>query len=504
MRRDGRGGVSLRHSIAEMQAADSKLAGEVQSLLDQGYARRALEVADRWCAKSRQQVGAWLARASAHARLGRIDAADRDLEVAARLAPMDDRVVFLQGLSDQQLARLDASIARLRPLTQRFGPYATEAWMGLVDSLWIAGRSAELAEEVARAGPWKSDPRHALHAARSISHSDPARAVAELAVVAQSQVAPSVKRLAGFDAVRLLDRLGKYREAFDLAQKTHALTGLPFDLDAFLQPVLDERTRSVKKKPLAPAVPAVDGLAMFVAVPRSGTTLLEQMLDAHPQISGIGEYDGLRFVGEAAQSLGYGGHSIDHLPMQDALRLQSEYMADARRRQRAGSRWMVDKNLRAWRLLPELAAVLPGTRCLHVVRDPRDTAISILLSYFQPHSDGWTASLDSIRRVLEAVDSVLPSAFDSYALAYETVVYERLVEDPAGEANRCLKMMGLELAEAVLRPEANRRSVFTLSHAQVQAPINASAIGRWQNYAWAFGSDWDSLAARHDARRAAQ
>jgi len=494
----------LLHSLTPMQSADSKFAAEVQALLDQGYAQRALEVAERWCGKSRHQVGAWLARASANSRLGRLDAADRNLEVAARLAPKDDRVVFLSGLSDQQLARFDASITRLRPLTQRFGPYATEAWMGLVDSLWIAGRHAELAEEVARTGPWKSDPRHALYAARSIFGTDPARAVSELAKVAQSPVAPIVKRIAGFDAVRLLDRLGRYREAFDLAQKTHAETGLPFDLDAFLQPVLDEGQRAAARSSHMQSVPAVDGLAMFIAVPRSGTTLLEQMLDAHPHISGIGEYNGLRFIGEALQSLGCGGRSTHHLESQDALRLQGEYLTDARRRQRAGSKWMVDKNLCAWRFIPELAAVLPGTRCLHVVRDPRDTAISILLSYFQPHTDGWTASLHSIRRVLESVDSVLPDALASHGLEHVTIAYERLVEDPSGEANRCLKMLGLDLAEAVLRPEANPRGVFTLSHAQVRAPINTSAVGRWQNYAWAFGADWDSLAARHDARRTAK
>ncbi|NBX37582.1 MAG: sulfotransferase [Planctomycetes bacterium] len=489
-----------------MQTADAKFAAEVQSLLDQGFARRALEVADRWSTKSRQQVGPWLARSSANTRLGRIDAADRDLEVAERLAPNDDRVIFLRGLTDQQLARLDASIKRLRPLTGKPGPYSTEAWMGLVDSLWIAGRRAELADEVARAGPWTQDPRHALHTARSVSHTDPARAVTELTAVMQSGVAPFVRRLAGFDAVRLLDRGGKHREAFDLAQRTHAMTGSPFDLDAFLQPVLDLRMRTpgaAAGSPRArPEVPVVDGLAMFVSVPRSGTTLLEQMLDAHPQVSGIGEYDGLRFIGEATQSLGFSGRSIEQLSAKDAIQLQREYLSDALRRRRANAPWMVDKNLRAWRLIPELAAVLPGTRCFHVVRDPRDTAISILLSYFHPHSDGWTASLDSIRRVLEAVESALPDALASHGLRHETIVYERLVDDPAGEASRCLRLLGLELAEGVLRPESNPRSVFTLSHAQVQAPINTSSIGRWKNYEWAFGSEWDALAARHEARRA--
>jgi hypothetical protein len=51
--------------------------------------------------------------------------------------------------------------------------------------------------------------------------------------------------------------------------------------------------------------------------------------------------------------------------------------------------------------------------------------------------------------------------------------------------------MGLPMEDSVLAPEANARTVLTLSHEQVRKPINRSSIGRWKNYEWAFGKEWD-------------
>jgi len=200
-------------------------------------------------------------------------------------------------------------------------------------------------------------------------------------------------------------------------------------------------------------------------------------------------------------SVGRDGKGLARLTRAEANDLQREFLADARRRKRPGATWMFDKNLRGWRHLPAIAAVLPGTRCITVLRDPRDTAISILLSYFHPINDGWTASLESIRQLMEARDAILPNALAALGLPHEVIYYEDLVDAPAENAARCLRMMGLELTDEVLRPEENTRVAFTLSHAQVQAPINRSSIGRWRNYQWAFGPEWDALVARHESRR---
>jgi hypothetical protein len=56
---------------------------------------------------------------------------------------------------------------------------------------------------------------------------------------------------------------------------------------------------------------------------------------------------------------------------------------------------------------------------------------------------------------------------------------------------RCLQRMGLPMEDSVLAPEANARTVLTLSHEQVRKPINRSSIGRWKNYEWAFDKEWD-------------
>ena len=487
-----------------MSTVDAQFGPEVERLLAVGRAPEALQAADRWTAAAAGSIGAWLARASANMHLGRIDAADRDLETAAKLAPGDERVRFLHGLVDQQLGRTDACLERLRGLAQPGGVHALEAWVAAGEMLWIASRLDELRAWVERPGQWTGDPRHAMLAARVRAAADPEGAAAALEAIAGSGAPPVVRRVAGFDAVRLLDRAGRYREAFALAGRVHAATGRPFNIDAFLAPVRAQQALLARGRWFTPQADPVDGLAMFVALPRSGTTLLEQMLDAHPEISGIGEYDGMRFLGEDLSAMGRTGPALAQLTRPDAGRLQRTFLDDAQRRRRPGARWMLDKNLRAWRMLPALAAVLPGTRCLHMVRDPRDMAISIHLSYFTPDREGWTSSLETVRRVVEAQESILPGALAALGLPHETIVYEDLVADPAGHAGRCLRLLGLGPSERVLRPEANARTTLTLSHAQVRAPINASSIGRWRHYDWAFGPAWDALAARHDARRQAR
>jgi hypothetical protein len=94
--------------------------------------------------------------------------------------------------------------------------------------------------------------------------------------------------------------------------------------------------------------------------------------------------------------------------------------------------------------------------------------------------------------------ALLPAALSAGGFAHESIVYERLVADPAGHAARCLRLLGLPDDGAVLAPHENRRAVFTLSHEQVRRPINAGSIGRWRNYAFAFDGSWDALAAAHE------
>ena len=463
---------------------------------------RALDLADRVLARSRSDLAGWLGRACANLGLGRWAEADIDSRAAERLAPQDPNVLLVRGVAHYRLGRMEESARILRGLVERSAPNRLEAAVALAETLHRAGQDEPLEALLATPGPWNDDPRITYYRARFLARRDRDETIRQLQATARSGTQHATRRVAGFEAVRLLDKAGRYREAWEFATEIHVATTPPYDTVSILESVKEQaRALSVGRRWFRPKVPPVQGLATVVALPRSGTTLLEQMLDAHPAISGIGEYEGVKSVGDGLLGTGLWPWDLEQLSEADAMALQRAYIAGATANRRAGATWSFDKTLHAWRWLPAIAAVLPGMVCFHVARDPRDMAVSLFLSNFHQHANGWTRDLESIRRVIEAERSILPRALETLGLPHEAIVYEDLVADPQGHAKRCLDRLGLPMADAVLHPEANRRSVLTLSHEQVRNPINAGSIGRWQNYAWAFDASWDTLAAAHESRR---
>jgi len=477
-------------------------AQEIERLIGVGDAPAAWRVADELVRKSRHSLAGWLGRARAAAMLGRIAEADADAEQALKLAPQDPQARLVASMLDQRLGRTDRAAERLRRLSAERTPYANEAAVMLAEVLWFAHRRDELRELLAKGGDWMRDPRAALMTARMKSKEEPAAAIDELVAILGRERNPLLRRAAGFEAVGLLDKSARYREAYDLALRVHADTTPPFDLEGHLMPVRMHREMLEKRiAPPAPRVDPVQGVALVVGLPRSGTTLLEQMLDRHPAISGIGEYDGIETIFGDLLATGRWPRGAAAIPRDDLVRIQRRYLDGAQRLRREGASWSFDKTLRAWRMLPAVGAILPGAVCLHVARDPRDMAISILLSHFHPYNDGWTASLASIRRAIEAERAILPAMLAHVGLPHESLVYEDLVADPAGHVERCLSRMGLSMDARCLSPEENARAVFTLSHEQVRRPINSSSIGRWRNYEFAFDEAWKPLVEAHDKRR---
>ncbi len=472
----------------------------IERLLREGRALDALMVAESLAAKNPRMLQAWLGIARARMDLGWIAEADEALERLDAFAAADPQVALLRGIVHQRLGRIDQAADRLRAVATGRSLQAIEASVALGELYWFAHQHDALKSWLASAGPaWAHDPRAALLRARLLGRSDPAAAVDALRALCNPVNAPVVRRAAGFEAVGLLDRQGRYREAYDLALAMHADTTAPFDLDGLLLETGRVAQAVARGDRFPPSrVEPVEGICLVAGLPRSGTTLLEQMLDRHPLISGIGEYDGVDRLGFDLQSTGQWPRGLGMLRAEAVRPIRDRYVHGARRLARPGAPWCFDKTLRGWRWMPALACALPGARFIHLQRDPRDMAISILLSYFHPINDGWTASLESIRRVVEVERALLPAALEAGGFAHESIVYERLVADPAGHAARCLRLLGLEADAAVLAPQENRRAVFTLSHEQVRRPINTSSIGRWKNYAFAFDGSWEALSAAHE------
>jgi tetratricopeptide (TPR) repeat protein len=478
-------------------------AREVQQLLAQQDFTQALAAAERWVQRQPGVFTAWMSLARAALGLGLLGRADEAITRAFAMAPKDAQASFFRAVIDHRIGRSDAAIERLTPLARGSGPMAIDAALALAEALHRTARHDALQALVDAGGAWMQDERAILYAARTLGRNDPAAATALLERFARGTGPAWLRRFAGFDAVRMLDAAGRFREAFDLATHLHATTGAPFDVAGLAREV--ERQRTLLAKGAAwcpPRAPRLSNHALVISLPRSGTTLLEQMLDRHPQVTGIGEYDGVLNLGDDLVSTGLWPDGLASLDPMQATAFQQRYVQGARTLLRPGTTHAFDKMLVTWQWLPAVACVLPGAVGLHMARDPRDTAVSLYLSNFHPISMGWTASLEGIRRVIAAERSLLPQALETLGIPHETVVYENLVADPAATVERCLRRMGLPMHPAVLEPERNTRTVHTLSHDQVRKPIHAGSIGRWRNYAWAFDDAWKPLVDLHDRRRA--
>jgi hypothetical protein len=219
-------------------------------------------------------------------------------------------------------------------------------------------------------------------------------------------------------------------------------------------------------------------------MPRSGTSLVEQILASHPRVHGAGEINDLwRIVGGLGRALPPGAkqpEDIGKAPPEVWSQLGERYVR-ALRRYSADADRITDKLPFNYTLAGIVRLMLPNARIIHCIRDPRDTAISCYLTSFQSDR-GFTFDLAEIGEtyrlywdLMEHWRRVLPGGFHE-------VHYESLVEDPEGQSRALVGYLGLDWSEDCLRFFENPRAVTTASMTQVRRPVYKSSVGRWRRY----------------------
>jgi tetratricopeptide (TPR) repeat protein len=216
---------------------------------------------------------------------------------------------------------------------------------------------------------------------------------------------------------------------------------------------------------------------LIIGMPRSGTSLTEQILASHPHVFGAGE---LRFwqtafsAYEAAAFQDRGGAQLIPAMARGYLDRLTALSADAQR--------VVDKMPQNFMNVGLICAAFPNARIIHVRRHPIDTCLSIYFQYFS-HLHPYANDLDNLahfyREYLRLTDhwrTTLPST------ALLEVPYEGLVEDQEGWSRRMLDFIDLPWDPKCLDFHQTDRTVITMSKWQVRQKIHASSSGRWRNY----------------------
>jgi len=280
---------------------------------------------------------------------------------------------------------------------------------------------------------------------------------------------------------RVHDGRGEYDDAFRAYARANALSLVRYDHAAHVERV-DQLIAAFTRQAIAKMARATvrsDRPLFIVGMPRSGTSLVEQILASHPQVFGGGE---LREVNQMVRALpaslypeGIGGierEQVDHLAGVYLDRL-AKLSPDA---------WRVtDKMPHNFLHLGLIALLFPAARVVHCQRDARDTCLSI---YFQSFGPGhqYATDLRSLGLYYREYERLMAHWRGVVGLPIMQVRYEELVADPERTSRELIAFAGLDWDDRCLQFHQAERAVVTASYDQVRRPIYTGSVGRWRSY----------------------
>lgn len=287
---------------------------------------------------------------------------------------------------------------------------------------------------------------------------------------------------------RMLEDLERYEEAFAEYSRGNQIgrTMAPFDPAPFVNRMrLFKRFFTRERLPSLPRAQTTSDRHLLVAgMPRSGTTLIDQIIHIHPNGFGVGERPEVpqlftRFVTSNAGKP-YPDFLADLSPQQ--LTEAADTYSAAVAKDAGDARRILDKSLSNISLLGFIWMLLPGARIIWSRRDPMDTCFSCFTSPLRPQVHPYACDLAAAGlafRVQERLMQHWQSTLDMPMFEFE---YEATVADPDTRIRSLIDFCGLPWNDRCLRPHESDGIVRTVSQDQVRKPINDKSIGRWKKF----------------------
>jgi tetratricopeptide (TPR) repeat protein len=385
----------------------------------------------------------------------------------------------------------------------RARPEELRTWIGyaaLEEADRNAARSLELLDRAVKA---TGASPVALRLSRATALNRLGRDEEALAVleegVAESPLGPLELSLKG----RILDRLGRFDEAFAhfRAGKARALEqgGRRYmkaeaeNLARRLAQFFTADRLSLISRPRPPVALDSPSPIFIVGFPRSGTTLIEQILSSHPDIDGGDELPFITDLADNAPRLLGSPLSYpealsetwmaDH--RDDLELLRDHYLRAAQRAglpRKKGVRFITDKMPLNEMHLGLIGLLFPDAPIIHLIRHPLDVVLSVFSNHLT-HGFYCASELETIAAHYRLVMDLVAHYRGQMTLRYLPVRYEDVIADPEGEVRRILSFVGVDFDPACLAFHENRRHARTASYAQVTEPLYDRSVFRHRHYA---------------------
>lgn len=288
----------------------------------------------------------------------------------------------------------------------------------------------------------------------------------------------------GFAIATVEDARGNYDTAWQAAKAANDRrrnldnkVDRAFDAAGFTSEI-EHVIKTVSKDVLAELAENGDPEANMVFIcgmPRSGTSLVEQMIAAHPSVHGAGEVDILSGLLDAYP---------DDMLSFDADKIRD--LADAYVRRLATAPrdglFVSDKTPFNVFFLGLTQVLFPNAKVIHCIRNPKDVALSCYFQNFKSMGMNWSHSVSDIAAYMDAERKMIAHWHDTLSLDVLTVDYQEMVEAPRDAGVKMIEFLGLPWNEAVASPETSTGAVLTASNWQVRKPVYKSAVDRSKNY----------------------
>jgi tetratricopeptide (TPR) repeat protein len=445
---------------------------------------------------------AWFNRSNVLLHIGRTREALEGFRRALELAP--DNLLCHRNYSSALIVadRLDEALAAYRRMAEVFPdnpePLAEKA--RLLDLM--GDKPAALATLTPLLERFPRDPHVALVAAEL--NRDPAQSEEQIdhlqQTLQQGQIQQDNKLASNIHFVlgKLYNRAKKYDSAFHHFKQANELIKRPFDCDEYdryITSIIRQHSRSALAA--MPHANITGRRPLFiVGMPRSGTSLTEQILASHPEISGAGELSEIFTITDSISE------RLDGRPPYPSFMNQlDQALCDEMARRYLDrldhisehSLYVSDKMPHNFLYLGLISHLFPEARIIHCRRNPLDTCLSC---YFQNFTvgHGYAHDLETLGRYYRLYEKLMRHWREVLDIPLMTLDYESLVDTPEENIRHMLEFLGLEWDDACLEFHKSKRVINTASFNQVREPLYRHSVERWRHYKSHLQPLFDALA----------
>ncbi|MCP4952661.1 MAG: tetratricopeptide repeat protein [Proteobacteria bacterium] len=452
-----------------------------------GKSEPAEEVLRDACRMSPDQVALWLTLGFALRGWDRIEDAQASCEEARQHHPRSEELLAQAASFAYELRDLDKAVSLYQQLV-KLNPDNPVVQNDLAQALASLGNhedSERRFRSLTESFHFFTKPWLNIAIGKKFTQSDP-DLKAMLSISKQAALPSDQKMHLNFALGKAFDDIKQFDRAFSFYRKGNQQYREQINFDAgsvsFYFDLIKDAFTAEESQRLCSFGPANRKPIFILGMPRSGTTLLEQVLCAHPQIGTAGE---LRDLARIARTFSMTASQpwpacINELEQDDISQMASGYL-ESLERQNPKDAFVIDKMPQNFLHTGLAAALFPDAILIHCIRDPLDTCLSCYFQIF-PGGIDFAYDLEDLGHYFRCYQNLMGYWREILGSRLIDLRYEELVSDPRKALQPILEKLGLPWSDGFLSHQESIQRVDTLSLYQVRQPLNKESTQRWRNY----------------------